>query len=1182
MLKNILKGLYRCFWYGLTLIILALAITITGLRIALPGIGNYHQEVQEQISKYLGYPVEIQNITADWEGWSPQLYLDQVHILNPTTSVAILNFNAINVSIDLLTSLYRRQLVPQLVTVSGLNLRLFESLNIETPDTPNEIKIHNNWHKTQHQSIAAQLNFDKVIVKAGNSSINLRSVVAQLSASRKTDREIELSVHIDKLLTDDGEWSNTNISTHIVYLEEYDQYQYTVHAGHLDLGKVFPILQALPGFSEATAFAKNLHLEGILHNGLFKYDPTLPDAEQLYIEADFSQITGHAGKKYWGLKNLNGHLQGSLTKGKLSLREGMPELTMANLFNRALIFEQFNADFDWQYLDNKLLVGVEHLSGSAQHFDLELKGTLAFCPGKQSPYANISLKLSAGEVDQILDYLPAKIPTKFTNWLKKSLVAGEMPAANFTLRGWLEDYPFQDNQGTFKGMIKLHNATLDYHPQWPFIDSIDADLSIDGTALTVVGTAGKLFNADITEATAVIKDFSKQNTNKSVLIEGYLNGTVRDGIFFISNSPLQSNPSFGEILSTKAEGDLELNLSMVLPLPRGLIDFDGALSLHEVSLHKEDANVELTDLSGVVHFARDSISTNQLKAQYLGYPVHLDFEKKAGQPIKKTLSGIANDKFIATQISHHFPALDAADFALEQHITGSTPWQASVLSEQSTSNTNNPGKRLIITSSLDGLAVDLPAPLGKPANAVMPLELSVKLPKVDKSSTFGFKYADILNGSIDVKHKNGKEFVQMALAFGDEKHLLEAAATEAKQISATGRIKYLEASKWLKLIAASGKLKTEPITPTITWDLNVDSLGYENQNFANVGLQLNDTDHGFLLSLDAEAIKGNIHLGKIINNDEPLRLSFAKLKLSKSKVNKTGESSDLKPDAIPPLTMEVADFSYHGINLGQLNMAISKTANGIAFDKVNFKKPDLEINSHGTWHIKDNEHHSQFNASLSAKTIKTMLETFGYNMTAIKNGEANLLLDAEWQASPADFSLFKLTGTLDLEIKKGQLLEIDPSVGRLFGLLSLQALPRRLVLDFSDLFGQGLAFNKIEGRFSIDNGNAYTNNLSMKGPAIDINISGRAGLLAQDYDQLATVSPKFANNLPIPIAGAVLGPSTFFGPVGMGIGTAIFLANKIFYAIPENVNKLLSKQYTITGQWDAPDIESISAWKNKE
>jgi len=117
------------------------------------------------------------------------------------------------------------------------------------------------------------------------------------------------------------------------------------------------------------------------------------------------------------------------------------------------------------------------------------------------------------------------------------------------------------------------------------------------------------------------------------------------------------------------------------------------------------------------------------------------------------------------------------------------------------------------------------------------------------------------------------------------------------------------------------------------------------------------------------------------------------------------------------------------------------------------------------------------------------------------------------------------------------------------------------------LFKEGLAFDRIEGLFELERGDAYTNNLSMEGPSARIDVSGRTGLVEQDYDQIVTVTPQFANSLPV--------ASAFFGPPGVGVGAVLYLGQKIFKTIPDQIDRMLSRQYAVTGPWNAPIVERI-------
>jgi uncharacterized protein YhdP len=139
---------------------------------------------------------------------------------------------------------------------------------------------------------------------------------------------------------------------------------------------------------------------------------------------------------------------------------------------------------------------------------------------------------------------------------------------------------------------------------------------------------------------------------------------------------------------------------------------------------------------------------------------------------------------------------------------------------------------------------------------------------------------------------------------------------------------------------------------------------------------------------------------------------------------------------------------------------------------------------------------------------------------------------------------------------------VQPGVGRLFGLISVVDLPRRMALDFGDVFGKGFSFDSIAGDFRFADGSANTANLQIKGPAADISVTGRTGLRARDYDQQVLVVPHVGNSLAV--VGALAA-----GPVGAAAGLAVQ------GLLGKGLNKVASFRYHITGPWDKPVITLI-------
>jgi len=386
-------------------------------------------------------------------------------------------------------------------------------------------------------------------------------------------------------------------------------------------------------------------------------------------------------------------------------------------------------------------------------------------------------------------------------------------------------------------------------------------------------------------------------------------------------------------------------------------------------------------------------------------------------------------------------------------------------------------------------------------------------------------------------------------------------------LQVNGSLDRLSLEKWIALIRplTQDHKQSHPILEDTDIDISVTNLDLFRHIYNQVKVTGNKHDSNWLFSLDGNGIKGDIILPSRMERDRIINLQMEKLAVS-DKYDDIVKTR-LDPVTMPAVIADIDEFKYRGYNLGKFQMSSSVIDNGLSIDQFEFSKPELAIYGNGQWLSEPGHESSKFNIHLIAKKMGAMLKTFGYDITPVKKGKTTLNIDAGWIGAPTDFAFKNLNGNLEMQIEKGQLLDIDPSAGRLFGLLSIQTLPRRLLLDFSDIFGKGLTFDSIEGGFEITDGNAYTNDLYMHGPSADITIAGRTGLSDKDYDQVVTVTPQIANSLPV--------ASALFGPVGIGIGAFIYLFN----SLNDNIDKLLRYQYTITGNWDDPVIKKI---KDKE
>ncbi len=237
-----------------------------------------------------------------------------------------------------------------------------------------------------------------------------------------------------------------------------------------------------------------------------------------------------------------------------------------------------------------------------------------------------------------------------------------------------------------------------------------------------------------------------------------------------------------------------------------------------------------------------------------------------------------------------------------------------------------------------------------------------------------------------------------------------------------------------------------------------------------------------------------------------------------------------------------------------------KLDDGISLEHVAVTNPSFSISAQGEWRGKG-AGSGRIVGTLISSDVQNTLEQLAYaEVIQAKTGRMDF--DLNWDGAPTADALSGATGHVQLSLDKGQIAGIKPGAGRVLGLASIAALPRRLALDFSDLTDKGLAFDTVRGDFDLRDGNAYTENVLVKGPAAEIGLIGRVGLKNKDYDQTAVVTGSLGSS-PLPLAGFVGGPV---------LGAAVLVFTQVF---KQPLKGLARGYYRITGSWDNPTVERI-------
>jgi uncharacterized protein YhdP len=269
------------------------------------------------------------------------------------------------------------------------------------------------------------------------------------------------------------------------------------------------------------------------------------------------------------------------------------------------------------------------------------------------------------------------------------------------------------------------------------------------------------------------------------------------------------------------------------------------------------------------------------------------------------------------------------------------------------------------------------------------------------------------------------------------------------------------------------------------------------------------------------------------------------------------------PRRLPGLRLRAAEFGFANRQLGRVEAEVVADRRGLRLDSFQSQGASFGLEASGSWlATADGRTTTRLAATVSSTDVAASLDELGLD-PVIAGESAELTASIYWDGAPSGQWLSHVGGDVALRIETGSLVEIDPGAGRVLGLMSIAALPRRLLLDFRDVFNKGFAFDEITGGFTIIDGNAYTDNLKMAGPTAEIGVIGRTGLRDRDYQQQAVVTAEPSNMLPT-VGGLIGGP---------GVGAALLLFTRLF---KEPLRGIGRASYCVTGPWDAPNVQRMA------
>ena len=1151
---------------------LALALLLPGLLAAgfgqwwlLPRLNDHRAALAAALGDYLHAPVRIEAVAAEREGWRLGLRLQGVSLRDPEHGAVLARFNQAAATLDLWRSLREWRPAFGHIRLEGVSLTLEQgadgTLRLRTDagaaETAPSVPEVARW-----LFAVGRLDIlgDRLTVRRRDGdTLHIRRPYFQVrdtgsgqrlafTADLPTDLGDQLQLSVERSRANPESWRGSFAlradRTHSFELSQGgDQWRVSVR----DLRIQDVAAWILPWLDEsARGWLAPLNPRGDLPEITVRADPV---AGTYAATAQLRAVAFQPAHGLPGLDHLTGTVELAPERGRIELDSRKVRVDTAGLLRAPVTFNTLVGAVTWTHAAAGLRLESAGLDIANAELNARVWGRVTV-PATGTPVLDLHSRYQDVKVGAARRYLPVTvIPPDGIAWLDQALVGGRVASGEGVLRGPAAAFPFDQGEGLFETRFQVEDAVLDYAPGWPRLEAARGTVQFRNRGLRVEIDAGRLLDAEVENITARIDDL------ESVVIQakGRARGPGASLWRAFKDSPF--GHALGEDLpDLRIGGTNTLDLELTIPTDSRPGRARGQVGLLDNRVALPAWNLELDRLRGEVRFTEATLDAREVQARLRDEPVRLDLDligREGRRDLRARLRGRLGPRGLVGE-----PVAKA----LERSVSGKSLWEVMLTVPTRRRERPDPGPSftLDLSSDLRGMALRWPAPLGKAAGESRPLKIRLH-PHEQDALNLTLDYGKGVRAALELA-----DFARdPRLARGE----LRINAGAAKLPEAPGLAVIAELPRWELAFPASPEGVASSWRGLRSLDARIGELMLGDQTVTGVTLNAVRRENGLQLELKGEALAGRVTLPDEPSPERPINVALRRLHLRPA-VNavpsavQEANASTPDPRRAPPLVLTVTDLRLNGEELGRLRLVAMPRPDGIRLSEFTLESARQSFDATGDWGWASGGQISRLRATLHSQALGETLAAFGYAGVGIARGETEAELAVEWAGALPEFALERLEGTLKLKVGPGQLLDVDPGMGRMVGLFNVQNLLRRLTLDFSDLLQPGMGFDRMTGEFAFKRGQAYTDDLTIEAPAARIEIKGRTNLKERDYDQRITVTPRFGGALPV--AGALAG--------GPAVGAAVLVAERL---LQKGIEQATQYRYALTGSWDHPVMELL-------
>ncbi len=902
----------------------------------------------------------------------------------------------------------------------------------------------------------------------------------------------------------------------------------------------------------------DLKAQGSLSNLYFQTDLSGSYPEGFKLLANLDDVAVDAWSGAPSGSGIMAYLEADQTKGFVELESNDFTIHLPKIFDDSWHYDDITGRVDWsvnsglvKVTSNVIEAKNDNVHGHVQ-FDLENQRSL-------EGNWNSNLTLLIGILDFDASYKSLYLPTLENirgtmDWLDAAVVSGNIKNSGFIYRGRTNNQSYSEQQ-TVQTFYQVEDANLLFLNDWPELENVNAFVKVDDNDVYVTAENGEIAGIELDPTVAQLRPLEEGiwlTVNTSATTAG------NTGLDFLRDSPIR------DIVGTaldgwELEGDINLDVELGIPInsPSLVNDIRVAALTTNNSLYIPEYDLRFNEMRGAVnYYSEEGLFANGLSSTFFDFPLATRISSNDEEIL------IISNGRVTPAALQQWSLQDQFVRELLDFTAGEFSYEANL---QVYNETHEDGARgaLRLQSDLLGLAFSLPQPFDKMQEETGALDLSLRFS--DSIDTISLNFRDQLSAALmlDGELLSGEvKLGRVHEGFNIRPLNLETGLLITGEIGDFDYAQWEEVSQHFKPQAGNSPAETVRLV-----DLKMGNLSAFGFDLPAVNTVLQRRDEAWWLYLENEEIKGDLIFPDDVSQAYDIELTYLRIPDNDQDALEGEEIdvlSSVDPSELPAMDFRTDEFRLGEDNMGAWEFKLRPKPSGATISELSMRLPDAAITNKAEdggadvdWQYSGGQHSSSFSGLFSAGDLADVLPSFGYG-ALVKSESARFVSDLQWSGSPAAFSLERVNGEVDVEMKTGSFVDIDSGSSRLFGALNFQNVVRRLKLDFSDLYESGLAYDSINGKLAFKDGIVSTEeDLLLKGPSSTIDANGEIDLINE------TVKADLLVNLPLGQNVSMLAGILGAWPIAL----STYLASIIF---SDQIGNFTTVLYRLDGPWDNP------------